>query len=250
MTTYVSSGGFGDAWIALLKIRAATAITRSMHNWIHCHRRAEHAQSIGELVGLLPNIDFKEARHCPRPGQTQEEVRRLKKDAGAKFINSNARELCHPCPSLSFLARPRPIADDYAIINPEAGKPANWRAITPGILQHLVDELSQSGLKVVLVGKNPNHTKAHKVNGALNLCGQTSVAELINWVYHADSFFAFDGAIAYMAMSMGKPGTILFTHQEKRNGAMHGYMCDQWRSQVDLGVTKNLLSSMKDIKWA
>lgn len=245
----MSRGGFGDAWISFLKIREATSriSTCDMKYWRHCTRWRELEPSITELMSLLPNVISEGCDVFPKGPEAVARGTRELLTRGYKRVDSRVQELGDKRPDLSFLAGERPMDESYVLINPEAGqRGAFWRAISPEVLDLLVHHAQT---KVVLVGNVPANTRSD-IPGAVDICGRTNVEQLINWVYHSSGFFAYDGAIAYMAMAMGKRGTLLFTHQEKQNGAAEGYMCDEWRSQVRLGFAGEKLASLEDVSWA
>lgn len=249
MTHFVSRGGFGDAWIAFLKVREAIhpIATCDTKYWTHCTRRIEHRKSIVDLMNLMPGV-VADCELLLNGKVVTQRVREITRFTSGVEIGSNVSELRDKNLDMNFLAGPRPIEEPYVIINPEAGKPANWRAIDKDLLQQIVND---SSIRTVFLGKKPEHTNSARVSGnVVDMCGRTSVSQLINWIYYAESFFAFDGAIAYMAMSMGKRGTVLFTHDEKKNGASQNYMCDRWRDQVLLGYSNKMLRNLADVKWA
>lgn len=77
----------------------------------------------------------------------------------------------------------------------------------------LVNEMIQKGERVVLIG-GPAEAKElesiQKNTGAINLCGQTSLSQLVGLCVHAKQFIGNDTGPAHMAAASGASGVVIF----------------------------------------
>jgi ADP-heptose:LPS heptosyltransferase len=88
----------------------------------------------------------------------------------------------------------------------------------------LIGALRSAGVRQVVLTGGPASTEAAHCRdiesrageGVANLCGATSLRELLDLVYNARGVIAIDGACAHLAAAFGRPTVVLFGETDER----------------------------------
>ncbi len=120
---FLSSGGLGDAWVALLKI---WDIIHDKPNpqvmWSHLSSHEFHHDSIIQLMVLVPGIV--EANFHKVTKSTIYQLEARIKDEHTIRLRSTAFDLVDPCPDFSWVLRSG-ITEKFAVVQPAAGRDDN-----------------------------------------------------------------------------------------------------------------------------
>jgi len=229
---FFSSGGLGDAYITMLKI-----IEQAEHpiKWWHGTGHDIHLEPITELMTILPGVV--EAKCCKITKETVKQLEKEKIDLGAVRLNTKVSELTFPTPNLEFVHPYIEKTDrDYVVLQPVAGRPDNsLRSFSPGAILTLVDFFCEK-YDVVLLGMKYDLSS----NKIVNLTGETSVRTALGIVKGAKHFIGFDGFLAYVAMSMIVPSTVLFHDARLPSHYMH----DGWKERTKAHITPQRINDV------
>jgi hypothetical protein len=235
---FLSSGGLGDYWIALLKILDCQP---EFIESTHLTRHQEHVEPITQLMSLLPNIThakcFKVTRDtkpfAEESVMSQGDVIRLTSKA------SDIRNSILNC--LPFKSIYENEYGDYAVIQPIAGRsitnedPNALRKFMPYAVSSLIEYFTKKGLRTMLLGK-PYEIATPR--GILDMTGKTTVKQAIELVKNAKYFVGYDGFLAYVSMSFGVPSAVIF-HDPR---IVDHYMHPKWREKTNVLVGSQRIS--------
>lgn len=102
--------------------------------------------------------------------------------------------------------RQKPCRGGYTVIAPWCAGAVPTRSLSPACVRDLCARVEDP----VLVHHHP--MPAPGLGPQANLTGRLTLTELVNVLASADRVIAVDAGTAYLAASMGKPTTVIFTH--------------------------------------
>lgn len=229
ITSFVSRGGLGDAWLAFLKIHGAAQIF-SPTRWIHVASHKYQIDPITELMTLVPKI--REAK-C--------HLEYIDTDINTVAVDSNIKGLGEPFPEIK-LGKFHSDAP-YAVIQPFAGNPDSPRGFSPSAMFDVAEAAAQMKLDPVLIGSKylfgQGFPAAAGLAGSVsNMTGKTSLRTSLQILKGASLFVGFRGFLAYAAMALRVPSIVIFDNENCAKRCVH----HAWQNG-----TKILISTSKII---
>lgn len=237
---YLSSGGLGDAWICFLKIWDDVYDGFENVHWEHMTSHQVHVDPVTELMTLMPRIVYGKCHKIDKQSYQATERTLTAANEGIKRLNTVAGLIGDATPQLLwFEPRFKEQFGDYVVIQPAAGRPDNsYRCFMPYAIMELVEHFG--GKKIVLLGAE---FKGAVPDNVVNLTNRTPIKTAIEIVKGADHFVGFDGFLAYVAMSMRVPTTLIF-HDPR---LPEHYMNPQWEEHTKWLIGPQRISDQVDL---
>lgn len=233
---FFSSGGLGDAYICFMKILEQA---KGYHvSWEHMTSHQVHVEPITELMNLVPDISHGKCHKITK--STAHETEAMCVDDDTIRLNTVAKELEQPFPELHFIKEGLWSATDelYAVIQAGAGRPDDnsFRYFTPHSVNSICEMYGKKDMRALILGAE--YTSAVP-DRAENLTGKTTIQSAIEILSGANYFVGHDGFLAYVAMSMRIPSTVVFHDPRLPNHYMH----PAWAERSNVRVGPNRISN-------